>query len=100
MSYQKLKELAIETIDDFSDLDIAAEYGTNYSAKTKLNSIFITEPVRSIMPPRVNKVFFAEYQGKWKGVRAIDTLKCESISDFIKLVAKNSGETVPDGEPK
>lgn len=100
MSYERLKEIAIKTIEDFSDLNIFSEYGKVYNAKTKLDSIFITAQVRSKMPPQINKLFYAEYKDNWKGVRPIEILKCESIGEFIKLVAKTSKEIVPDGEPK
>lgn len=99
MSYQRLKELALQTIDRFSDYDIVLNYGTTYNANSKLDSIKVTAPYRAIMPPRVNEVFYAEYPDNWKGVRSIDTQKCESIGDFIKLIAKCSKVDIPNGEP-
>ena len=100
MAYTKLKKLAVDVIDDFTDLDILAHYGDTYNAKTLLDNIQITAPVRSVMSPRVNKVFAKANGSTWKGIRPVDSVKCKTIGDFIKLVAKNAQETVPAGEPQ
>lgn len=99
MTYVKLKKMAIDAIDDFTDFEIIANYGDTYDAKTLLDNIQITAPVRSVMSPRLNKVFSKVYGNAWAGIRPIDSVKCKTIGDIIKLVAKNSKETVPAGEP-
>jgi hypothetical protein len=100
MSYPTLKKIAIDTIDDLTGDEVLDGYGIQYTAKTLLDDIQITAPVRAVMPPLVNKKFRAAYTQDWKVVRPIDTVKCQTIGDFIKLVAKNAGEVIPDGEPK
>jgi hypothetical protein len=100
MSYPVLKKLAIDLVDDFTALDIAINYGQQYSATTKLDTINITAPVKSVMPPRTNKVMGEKYTNDWKLVRDIDIVKCKTIGDFIKLLAKNAKVLLADGEPK
>ena len=105
MSYGVLKKAAVDVVDDFSSKDIKAAYFPSagnmqkYSAKTKLESIELTAPVRSVMPPRVNKVFSKLYGKKWADVSAFETVKPKTIGDFIKLCAEHAGEKLPDGEP-
>lgn len=105
MAYAKLKQLAVDLIDDFSDLDIKIGYfpppgeAAKYNAKSKLDAVQITAPVRSVMPPRVNKVLAKAYGGDWSDVSAFETVKVTTMGDFIKLCAKHAGETLPQGEP-
>jgi hypothetical protein len=105
MAYRTLKRVAIDVIDDFSDLDVNGGYfppqGTSarYTAKTKLDSVKVTTPVRSVMPPKFNKEFSKLYGSAWSDVSAFETVKLKTIGDAIKLCAEHAGETVPTGEP-
>jgi hypothetical protein len=105
VSYAKLKKLAVDVVDDFTKLDIVAGYfpsmgqTAKFNAKTKLDTIEITAPVRSVMPPRVNKVMAKEFGDDWSDVSAFETVKLSTIGDLIKLCAKHAQETIPAGEP-
>ncbi len=105
MAYDTLKKLAVDVVDDFSSMDIAAGYfpprngAARYNAKTKLDTIELTAPVRSVMPPRINKVMAKAYGSAWSDVSAYETVKLASIGDTIKLCAKHAGEAIPSGEP-
>jgi hypothetical protein len=102
ITYPKLKRLAIDIVDDFFNGDLLLNYGPGeaYSSKTKLDDITVTAPKRAMMIDRVNRVF-AEAAGKnWRDVRPVDTVKCTTIGDFIKLMCKHSGIGMPAGEPK
>lgn len=105
MAYNKLKALAVDIVDDFSKLNIAAGYFSGagvpaaFNAKTKLDAIELTAPVRSVMPPRINKVMAKAYGDQWTDVSPFETVKLVTIGDAIKLCAKHSGEVVPAGEP-
>jgi hypothetical protein len=105
MAYQTLKKLVIDVVDDFSDLDVNGGYfpapGTNakYNAKTKLDTVKVTTPVRSVMPPKINKELSKRYRSTWRDVSAFETVKLKTIGDAIKLCAEHAGETIPTGEP-
>lgn len=92
-AYTKLKKLAVDVIDDFTDLDILSHYGDIHNAKTLLDNIQITAPVRPFMSPRANNVFAKANGSTWKCIRPVGSMKCNTIGDFIKLVAKNAQET-------
>lgn len=105
MTYKTLKTHAVGVVDDFTDRDIVKGYfppdggARNYTGKTKLDAIQVTAPVRSVMPPRTNKVFAKLYGNKWSDVSAYETVKLKTIGEFITLCASHAGEKLPDGEP-
>jgi hypothetical protein len=102
ISYPKLKKLSIDLVDDFFDGDLFAHYGPGetYSSKTKLDDIEVSAAKRAVMISRVNKVFAPEVGAGWRDVRPVDTVKCSTIGDFIKLMCKHAGLGIPVGEPK
>jgi hypothetical protein len=105
MAYKTLKNLVVDIVDDFTADDVNAGYfplpgiKPKYTAKTKLDSIKVTTPVRSVMPPKLNKELSKRYGSSWSDVSASETVKLKTIGDAIKLCAQHAGETIPDGEP-
>jgi hypothetical protein len=99
MNYTSAKGNAIDVVDDFTKLDVVANYGGKFTAKTKLDSIGIPDVVRAVMPPRTNKVFRKLVQ-PWVNVGTVELVQCSSIGDFIKLVCGKAGISIPMGEPK
>lgn len=100
LTYPQIKRLAVDLIDDFSKFDIVASYGTTFTAKTKLDDIEITAPIRAVMIVRVNKVISEKAGTAWRDVRPVDTVKCTTIGDFLKLLCRNAGVAILPGEPK
>lgn len=101
VAYADLKNKVIEVIDDFArDDDVMAGYGSKFSAKTKLDKIGVTEPVRAVMPKRFNKVMRDLVGASWQPIGSIDLVPKETIADMITLACGQSGVLLPQGEPK
>lgn len=98
MRYSEAKAKAIDIVDDFSKLDITANYGTRFNAKSTLDSVEVYSAIRAAMPHRTNKIF-GDGVKKWKNVGSVDCVRCTTIAAFIKLVCRNAGIDIPDGEP-
>lgn len=98
-AYPAAESLAVELVDDFTELDIASGWGSTYKAATKLDDIGISSPLRAMMPPRANKVLAANY-ARHKPVGSTDTVKADTIGAFIKLFCRKARVTVPWGFPK
>jgi hypothetical protein len=99
VTYALVKKAAIEVIDDFSKLDVSAEYGTKYNGKTKLEKLGLSGPVLAVMPPRFNKSLRAVTGSSWHPVGAIDLVALKTIGDAILLACGQSSTIVPEGEP-
>jgi len=100
VTYVELKDAVIGVIDDFAKKDdITGGYGPKYSAKTKLDKIGVTEPVRAVMPKRFNKVMRDLVGTAWKPVGSIDLVPKETIADMITIACGQSGVLLPQGEP-
>lgn len=101
VTYAKLKRSVIDVIDDFAKKDdIGKNYGSKYSAKTKLDTIGVTAPVRAVMPKRFNKVMRNLVGTAWRPVGSIDLVATDKISDMISIACGQSGVALPQGEPK
>lgn len=102
-TYASVKEAVIGVVDDFTVLDIAANYAPNgkgtYNAKTKLIKIGINAPVLAIMPVRLNKVLGQLFGKAWNPVGAVDLISLATIGDLIALACGQSHTAVPPGEP-
>ena len=98
--FAELKEAVIDVIDDFAKKDdVKGGYGSKYSAKTKLDKIGVTEPVRAVMPKRFNKVMRELVGTTWKPIGSIDLVPKETIADMITIACGQSGVLLPQGEP-
>lgn len=100
VAYAEIKAAVIDVIDDFSELDVVLGYGTKYTAKSKLLSLGISQPVLAAMPPRFNKSLRKVAGEEWSVVGAIDLVSLKTIGDMILLACGQSSAIVPDGEPK
>ena len=98
-SYTAVKKAVIDVVDDFSQLDIVAGYGSTYSAKTKLEKIGLSSPVLAVMPPRFNKRLGALVGTTWRNVAPSTLVGKTTIGDLILLACGQSGTVVPFGEP-
>lgn len=100
LTYAQLKLSVIDVVDDFAKKDdVRAGYGSKYSAKTKLDKIGVTEPVRAVMPKRFNKVMRDLAGTAWRPVGSIDLVSMETIADMISIACGQSGVLLPQGEP-
>lgn len=100
VTYVELKNNVIDVVDDFAKMDdVKAGYGSKYTAKTKLDKLGITEPVRAVMPKRFNKVMRELVGAAWKPVGSIDLVPTGTIADVIKLACGQSAIPLPQGEP-
>ena len=99
-TYLDIKMAVLDVIDDFAKRDdIQTFYGSRYTSKTKLDSIGLTDPVRAIMPKRVNKVMRGLAGVKWKPLGSIDLVSTKTISELIVAVCGQAGVSPPSGEP-
>lgn len=100
VTYTDIKDKVIDVIDDFAKKDdVNAGYGSKYSAKTKLDKIGVTEPVRAVMPKRFNKVMRDLVGAAWKPIGSIDLVQRETIAEMITMACGQSGILLPQGEP-
>lgn len=98
MNYPSAKKTILDIIDDAAtEIDVLAGYGDKFTAKTTLAKIKITEGSKAMMPKRINKAFA---EANWKRVGPLDTVKCQTIGDMIKLVCTRGQIALPTGEPK
>jgi|SRR3990172_8557544 len=99
-TYADLKDKVVDVIDDFAKKDeVKAGYGSKYTAKTKLDDIGVTEPVRAVMPKRFNKVMRDLVGATWQPVGPIDLVPKETIADMVSIACGQSGILLPQGEP-
>jgi hypothetical protein len=100
VTYVELKAKVIEVLDDFAKKDeVIAGYGTKYTAKSKLDELGITEPVRAVMPKRFNKDMRKLVGSAWKAVGPTILAEKETIGDIITLACGQSAVPLPQGEP-
>ena len=89
-TYASVKKATIDVIDDFSKLDVSADYGTKHSAKTKLEKLGLSQPVLAVMPPRFNKSLRAVTGSAWQPVGAIDLVALATIGGTSHTAACHS----------
>lgn len=101
MSYPQMKVHAINLLD-VRRKGLLSNYGpgAQYNANTKLDSINVTAPVRAVIISTINDVLRKAVGSDWRDVRPVDTVKCATIGDFIKLVCNQAGIAMPEGEPR
>lgn len=101
MSYPQMKVHAINLLD-VRRKGLLSNYGpgAEYNANTRLDSINVTAPVRAVIITTVNDVLRKAVGSDWRDVRPVETVKCTTIGDFVKLVCNQAGIAMPDGEPR
>jgi hypothetical protein len=98
MTYLAAKGLAIDLVDDFTNFDVAEQYGKKFRASTKLERLGISAPIAAAMPARVNKVLRANYPAA-SHIGTLDMVRVGTIGDFVLLFCDHAAEEVPEGEP-
>ncbi|NUZ06743.1 hypothetical protein [Piscinibacter koreensis] len=103
-SFDALKAVVIDVIDDFTKHDVALNYdpkgSRSYNAKVKLAKLYINEPVLAVMPIRFNKAMRTLVGSKWRDVGSLDLVALATIGEVIALACAHSGIELPAGEPK
>ena len=99
MNYKKLKEAAINVIDDYSDFDVLANYGGKYSAKTKLATLGIGTAMMGFICKPLNKRMRELLGAKWQRVGPADLHGINTIGKMIVLCCGQAGVPLPNGEP-
>lgn len=87
MSFHALKSHAITTLDFLTPTDIWRHYGWTISDATQLDALGLTPPIRRTKVKLVNDSFGKFYGNDWTNVSPDEMENCESIGDFINLVA-------------
>jgi|GEM_PF-6407024 len=103
-TYADVKACAIDVVDDFTEMDLAANYApagkANFSAKTKMTSLTINETTLAGMTIRFNKAMGKLCGDSWNKVGSFDMVKLTTVGQCIQLACAKSGTNLPVGEPK
>jgi len=98
-SYAKVKDLVIDLIDDCSDFDIVAGYGSKYSAKTKLTTLGISNMLKAFLCKPLNKRMRELVGNSWRRVGPADLAPIATIGKLIERTCGQGGIPLPAGEP-
>ena len=97
--YEKVKQVVIRVIDYLSEDDLELEYGTKFSAKTKLSTLGIPRPMRGWMSRPLNKRLHEVLQRDIRNIGMIDLQETATVGAVINLACKRTATAIPQGEP-
>ncbi len=102
-SFSSIKSAVVDVVDDFTRKDVSVNYKPkgdgSFTAKTKLASLWINEPILATMPIRFNKVLSKVCGSAWNDVGTLDLVSATTIGSLITLACEKSGTKIPVGEP-
>ncbi len=99
IEFADVKLHALEILDPVTQENLVAQYGTKFSAKSKLFLDLGIPPERmAVMAPKVNQEL-KRYPGSLN-VTSSALSVLGTVGDFVSLFSRAAGVAIPPGEPK